>query len=66
VRKREERAEAPLPEAKEPDSELKPRVSTFVLPPAERIRGFDEIEACYTEEQAREEAKRCLRCDLEE
>ncbi len=65
VRKRQEGAEASLPEVKEPDSELKPRVSTFVLPPAERIRGFDEIEACYTEEQAREEAKRCLRCDLE-
>ena len=36
-----------------------------MLPPDARIEGFDEIEINYSEQQAREEAKRCLRCDLE-
>ncbi len=30
-----------------------------------RQRSFDEIERGYTEEMARQEARRCLRCDLE-
>ncbi len=32
---------------------------------AERIRNFDEVEASFDEHTAREECKRCLRCDLE-
>lgn len=44
---------------------LKPRSPTLFLPMEERITGFEEIEIGYTEEQAMEEAKRCLRCDLE-
>jgi hypothetical protein len=35
------------------------------LPPAERKTNFDEIERGFSEEVARREAKRCLRCDLE-
>jgi hypothetical protein len=31
----------------------------------ERIRNFEEVEAGFTEQAAREECKRCLRCDLE-
>ena len=31
----------------------------------ERIQDFREVEAGYTEQQARAEARRCLRCDLE-
>jgi len=30
-----------------------------------RLGGFEEVEKGYSESQAREEAKRCLRCDLE-
>jgi hypothetical protein len=30
----------------------------------ERIKSFAEVEVRYSEEVAREEAKRCLRCDL--
>jgi len=30
-----------------------------------RIGGFEEVEKGFDESQAREEAKRCLRCDLE-
>ena len=41
-------------------------VASVQLPPDERIEGFDEIEIGYSERQAREEAGRCLRCDLEE
>jgi len=30
---------------------------------AERTSGFDEVDLCLSDEQARNEAKRCLRCD---
>jgi len=50
---------------KEEVMELKPRRPVPTLPPKERIKGFEEIEIGYSEEQAREEAQRCLRCDLE-
>ncbi|MFC1918797.1 NADH-quinone oxidoreductase subunit NuoF [Chloroflexota bacterium] len=36
-----------------------------VLPAAERKRSFKETELGFPEEKARQEAKRCLRCDLE-
>ncbi|MBM4443940.1 MAG: NADH-quinone oxidoreductase subunit NuoF [Chloroflexi bacterium] len=35
------------------------------LPPEERKRTFEEIELNFPEESARQEARRCLRCDLE-
>jgi NADH-quinone oxidoreductase subunit F len=35
------------------------------LAPAERIRNFEEVEGMFAETKAREECKRCLRCDLE-
>jgi len=35
------------------------------LPPKERKGSFKEIELSFSEEKARQEAKRCLRCDLE-
>jgi NADH-quinone oxidoreductase subunit F len=44
--------------------ELKARSPVPALPPDKRIACFDEIEIGYTEEKAREEARRCLRCDL--
>ncbi len=34
-------------------------------PPQLRVQDFREVEAGYNEEQARREARRCLRCDLE-
>ena len=45
--------------------EAKPRLEVPVLPAQKRKHGFQEIEQCFPEEQAREEAARCLRCDLE-
>jgi len=45
--------------------EEKPRLELPTLPTEERKQSFQEIELGFSEEQAREEAKRCLRCDLE-
>lgn len=45
------------------EMEARPRVEIPVLPPEERLSGFREIEIGYSEEQARQEALRCLRCD---
>ena len=41
------------------------RPVTRELPVVERIRKFTEVEAGLDEPSAREECKRCLRCDLE-
>ncbi len=51
----------PLEEAEE---KWRPPVPT--LPVAQRIGSFAEVELELSEEMAIEEAKRCLRCDLEE
>ena len=45
--------------------EAKPRLEIPRLPTQERKLSFKEIELGFSEEQAREEARRCLRCDLE-
>jgi NADPH-dependent glutamate synthase beta subunit-like oxidoreductase len=51
----------PLKEAEE-----ERRVEVSTLPVAERIKGFDQVELGLSEDMAIKEAKRCLRCDLEE
>jgi NADH-quinone oxidoreductase subunit F len=45
--------------------EEKPRTKVKTLPLPERRASFSEIELGFTEDIARREAKRCLRCDLE-
>jgi len=35
------------------------------LPARERVCSFSEVKLCLEEEDARREAERCLRCDLE-
>jgi NADH-quinone oxidoreductase subunit F len=45
--------------------ETQPRVEMPTISAKERKRTFDEIERGFSEEVARVEAKRCLRCDLE-
>jgi NADH-quinone oxidoreductase subunit F len=45
------------------EPQLRPEIAR--LPLRERKASFKEIELGFTEEQARKEAKRCLRCDLE-
>ena len=52
-------------EEEEEEWEAKPRLEVPTLPAQERKQSFQEIELSFSEEQAREEAKRCLRCDLE-
>ncbi len=62
---KEEIAEKPAPEETEEEWKAQRQVAMPILPPEERRRSFDEIERGFSEEQGREEAKRCLRCDLE-
>ncbi|MDI3543378.1 MAG: NADH-quinone oxidoreductase subunit, partial [Candidatus Atribacteria bacterium] len=42
-----------------------PRVKIPELPTRERVCSFSEVKLCLEEEDARQEAGRCLRCDLE-
>ena len=56
-----EEAAAPLEEAEE---KRRPQMPT--LPVEQRLGGFEQVELGYSDEMAIEEAKRCLRCDLEE
>jgi NADH-quinone oxidoreductase subunit F len=65
----DEREEIPseiVDEVLEDVEEEKPRVKMPTVSPEDRIHDFREIELGFTEEKAFEEAKRCLRCDLEE
>jgi len=43
---------------------LTPRIRPPELPEKERIRDFREVELVYTEEQAKQEASRCLSCGI--
>ena len=52
---------APVPEGAH-SRQIKVPMPT--LPVEERIKSFDEVELGYTEEQAIEEAKRCLHCSI--
>ena len=52
-----------LPEMEEGE---KPRVLIPTMPLDERLSSFSEVELSLNEEVAIEEARRCLRCDLEE
>ena len=45
--------------------EAQPRLTVPILPAQERKTSFAEVELSFPEEKARQEAKRCLRCDLE-
>ena len=49
----------------EEGTEGKPRISVKHERPEERIKDFREVEKGLSEEEARFESKRCLRCDLE-
>ena len=46
--------------------EAQPRLEVPTLAVEERKHSFEEIELAFSEEKAIQEAKRCLRCDLEE
>jgi NADH-quinone oxidoreductase subunit F len=51
--------------AKEKSWETKPRLKVPTAHPEKRTRTFNEIELEFSAEEAKEEAARCLRCDLE-
>ncbi|UCG82533.1 MAG: FAD-dependent oxidoreductase, partial [Dehalococcoidia bacterium] len=54
-----------LAEEVEESWETQPRSEMPKLSPKERKSTFEEIECGFSEEVARQEARRCLRCDLE-
>ena len=45
--------------------EVQPRLAVPLLPPQERKTSFAEVELSFSKDKARQEARRCLRCDLE-
>jgi NADH-quinone oxidoreductase subunit F len=49
----------------EDESEATARVKVPLLPAEKRRRSFAEVELCVSESDARCEARRCLRCDLD-
>jgi len=50
----------------EETTEEKPRIQIELESPEKRVKGFGEVEKGFTEQQALQEATRCLRCDLED
>ncbi|UCD08467.1 MAG: FAD-dependent oxidoreductase [Dehalococcoidales bacterium] len=55
--------EKELPPLEEAEEQRRPDIT--MLPVAQRIKNFNEVEAGYSREDAVEEANRCLRCDKE-
>ncbi len=56
----------PVPQEEEEEEwKPEPRASMPILSAEERKESFEEIELGFSEERARAEARRCLRCDLE-
>jgi NADPH-dependent glutamate synthase beta subunit-like oxidoreductase len=51
--------------SEEEQSQNQQRITMATVAPEVRKKGFQEIELGYSLAQAREEARRCLRCDLE-
>jgi hypothetical protein len=41
------------------------RFTPQALPLEQRLNSFNEVELCFSDEQAVSEAKRCLQCDFE-
>jgi len=58
-----EEPQAP-PEMEEEEERGRPEMQS--LPPGERTKDFSVVECGFTEAEAIEEARRCLKCDLEE
>jgi len=56
--------EGVLPPLEEAEEKRRPQIPT--LPVTQRLSSFAEVELGLSKEMAIEEAKRCLRCDLEE
>ena len=48
----------------EEETRINPRVEFSEIPISDRRTSFDEVIASYKPQEAREEASRCLRCDL--
>ncbi len=48
------------------ETKVTPRISFSEIPISDRKTSFEEVIACYKAQEAREEASRCLRCDLKD
>jgi formate dehydrogenase beta subunit len=55
--------DAELPALEEAEEKRRPEIS--LLPMADRVMTFRQVEVCYGRGEAVEEANRCLRCDQE-
>jgi len=64
--KTEVTAEISSKEEEEESWEAQPRLEIPKLPAEERKNNFDEIELAFSSEKSIQEARRCLRCDLEQ
>lgn len=64
LKKGRTKAEAVLAEKPEKDFEKTTRQKVKILDPALRKKSWDEIEFCFSPEQAIEEAKRCMECGV--
>jgi NADH-quinone oxidoreductase subunit F len=60
----QKRLKLPFQVTPAPEKIANHRVPVAMLPPSERRHTFEPIELPYTEDQARQEASRCLRCDV--
>ncbi len=60
---RKKPAETPSP-APDGEHEKKQRIHLNKIPLERRLSSFDEVELCYTEDEARAETSRCLNCGL--
>ena len=60
-----EQTKSELEQESEETWETQHRIELPRLPSEKRSRSFEEVELCLSDEAARWEAKRCLRCDLE-
>jgi len=54
----------PLAIGKDEGFAARARIAASAIPNDERRLSFEQVEGVYTEEQAKEEAGRCLQCDL--
>jgi len=61
--RKEEKIDEAIPSQE--NLEVKPRVKKAQNKVKGNVKGFEEVEVAYSEEEARQETSRCLRCDLE-
>jgi heterodisulfide reductase subunit A-like polyferredoxin len=64
LKKGREKPDIEIAKTPEKEFEKKPKQKVKLLAPTLRKNSWDEIEFCFTQEQAIEEAKRCMECGV--